>query len=550
MTSKRKIVLGCSLGECVHVAGVHNFLSLSDQTGYKTIFLGPAVAIESLIDVIRESNPAIVGVSYRLSPETGESIINTFIDSIREAGLTANCKYLFAGTPPVAKLARRTGFFDAVFSGLEPVEELLAILKGKQEREKYSIQYSQNLIDRINLRKPYPLIRHHFGLPTMAATIEGIKKISEAYVLDIISLGTDQDAQENFFHPEKIAQRRKGAGGVPVRNEDDFKRLYQASRCGNYPLMRTYAGTNDLLKQAEVHVRSINNCFAAIPLFWFNQLDGRGPMTVVESIEIHQKAIRWYGEQNIPVEINEPHHWSLRDAPDEIFVAMAYVSAYNAKQLGVNNYIAQFMFNTPSNMSFKMDLAKMLAVIEMIEGLKDDSFDIIKETRSGLLSYPVDMDASKGQLASSTMLQMAIEPEIVHVVAYCEADHAATPDDVISSCKIVRQVIENSVKGVPDMKSDTIVQKRKAELIGEAENLLDCINSLNSEKNNPLTNPGNLARALQLGVLDAPHLTKSEFAKGMIKTSVINGACKAIHPLSGKPLSSEERISLLGENIL
>ena len=136
MNQKSKIVIGCSLGECVHVAGVHNFLSLSDQTGYKTIFLGPAVAIESLIDVIRESNPAIVGVSYRLSPETGESIITTFIDSIREAGLTAKCKYLFAGTPPVAELARRTGFFDAVFSGLEPVEELLAILKGKQEGEK------------------------------------------------------------------------------------------------------------------------------------------------------------------------------------------------------------------------------------------------------------------------------------------------------------------------------------------------------------------------------------------------------------------------------
>ena len=54
---------------------------------------------------------------------------------------------------------------------------------------------------RIALKAPFPLLRHHFGLPTLAATTKGIAQIAEAHVLDIISLGIDQDAQENFFHP-------------------------------------------------------------------------------------------------------------------------------------------------------------------------------------------------------------------------------------------------------------------------------------------------------------------------------------------------------------
>ena len=41
--------------------------------------------------------------------------------------------------------------------------------------------------------------RHHFGLPSMEETIEGIKEIAEAKVLDIISLGPDQNAQEVFL---------------------------------------------------------------------------------------------------------------------------------------------------------------------------------------------------------------------------------------------------------------------------------------------------------------------------------------------------------------
>ena len=105
--------------------------------------------------------------------------------------------------------------------------------------------------------------------------------------------------------------------------------------------------------------------WCAIPLFWFNQMDGRGPWDLEGSIREHQQVMAWYGERGIPVELNEPHHWGMRDAPDVVFVVSAYLSAYNARAFGVQDYIAQLMFNSPPGLSDAMDLAKMLAVLRL-----------------------------------------------------------------------------------------------------------------------------------------------------------------------------------------
>jgi hypothetical protein len=40
-----KTVIAAALGECVHVAGISNFLRLAETAGWRTIFLGPAVPI-------------------------------------------------------------------------------------------------------------------------------------------------------------------------------------------------------------------------------------------------------------------------------------------------------------------------------------------------------------------------------------------------------------------------------------------------------------------------------------------------------------------------
>ena len=143
----------------------------------------------------------------------------------------------------------------------------------------------------------------------------------------------------------------------------------------------------------------------------------------------------------------------------------AYLSAYNARACGVHDYLTQLMFNSPAGLSDAMDLAKMLACLEIAEPLETADFRIWRQTRTGLLSYPLDPEAAHGHLASSTYLQMALDPHIVHVVGHTEADHAATAEDVIAACKVARRAAENALRGAPDMTGDSRVQARKEELL-------------------------------------------------------------------------------------
>src|SRR5512142_761927 len=360
-----KTVIGAALGECVHVAGVLNFLRLAEEAGWRTVFLGPAVPVEAVLEAARREQAELVGVSYRLTPETGERLLGSFAEAADELRGQV-MRFAFGGTPPLAERARGMGFFERVFEGGEPADMVLAYLKGQSAESQGEPDYPQSTVERIRWKAPYPLLRHHFGLPTVEETRAGIEKIAAARALDVISLGIDQDAQENFYHPERQDPRRRGAGGVPVRSAEDYQALYAASRQGNYPLMRTYSGTDDFVRLAEMYTETIHNAWCAIPLFWFNQMDGRGPWDLEGSIREHQQVMKWYGEHNIPVELNEPHHWGMRDAPDVVFVVSAYLSAYNARAFGVKDYIAQLMFNSPPGLSDAMDLAKMLAVLDMI----------------------------------------------------------------------------------------------------------------------------------------------------------------------------------------
>jgi methylmalonyl-CoA mutase cobalamin-binding subunit len=553
-----KTVVAGALGECVHVAGVMNFLRLAEAAGWRTVFLGPAVSVEEMLQAVRHEQADLVGVSYRLTPETGERLLAEFAeqaDDLRTAGV----RFAFGGTPPVAERVRAIGFFDRVFDGSEPPEAVLAYLKGQTHAQPTAVDYPQSTVERIEWKAPFPILRHHFGLPTIEATREGIAHIADAQVLDVVSLGIDQDAQANFFHPERQDPRRTGAGGVPVRAAEDYCALYAASRRGNYPLLRSYSGTDDFLRLAEMYVETIHIAWCAIPIFWFNQMDGRGPWDLESSIREHQKVMAWYGERDIPVELNEPHHWGMRDAPDIVFVVSAYLSAYNARAFGVRDYIAQMMFNSPPGLSDTMDLAKMLACLEVIKPLEGPGFRIWRQTRTGLLSYPLDPDAARAHLAVSVYLQMALKPHIVHVVGHTEAHHAATAADVIEACKLARQAAtEGAVRGQPDMTADPVVQKRVQELVRGAQITLQAIRALaipaersrHGDVVDPLTDPATLARAVTTGVLDAPHLRNNPFARGQITTRIgRRGACVAVDPKTGEPIGEEERLALLGVQI-
>ena len=539
----KKTVVAGALGECVHVAGVTKFLRIAEAAGWRTVFLGPAVPMERFLQVAKEENATLIGVSYRLTPQTGERLLGQFAeaaDELRAQGV----RFVFGGTPPVAERAEKLGFFEKVFRGGEAEEEVLAFLRGTSLDQGSAESIPQSTVERILWKAPYPLLRHHFGLPTLEATEQGIRQIAEAKVLDVISLGIDQDAQENFFHPERQDARRRGAGGVPVRSAEDYRRLYQASRIGNFPLMRTYSGTDDFIQLAEMYVDTIHIAWCAIPLFWFNQMDGRGPWDLAGSIREHQKVMQWYGEHGIPVELNEAHHWGMREAPDVVFVVSAYLAAYNARAFGVKDYIAQMMFNSPPGHSDAMDLAKMLALLELIKTLENSTFRIWRQTRTGLLSYPVEMEAARAHLATSIYVQMAVRPHIVHVVGFTEAEHAATAADVIESCKMARRSIQNAINGQPDMTQDSRVRERVEELVTDAKLLIEAIRSLApAEIRDPLIDPSTLAKAVTSGLLDAPQLKNNRFARGDIFTTIDSrGACVVIDAASGNVIKEQDRI--------
>lgn len=556
MTNARRTVVAAALGECVHVAGVMNFLRLAEAAGWRTVFLGPAVATEDVLAAARREDADLVGVSYRLTPETGERLLGEFAeaaDELRESGV----RFAFGGTPPVAERAKALQFFERVFDGSEPVEAVLGYLKGQNIAGESSQQFPQTAIERIRWKSPYPILRHHFGLPTMEDTLAGIEKIAEAQALDVISLGIDQDAQENFYHPERQDPRRKGAGGVPVRSEADYRALYAASRRGNFPLLRAYSGTDDFIRLAEMYADTIHIAWCAIPLFWFNQMDGRGPWDLEGSIREHQQVMQWYGARGIPVELNEPHHWGMRDASDAVFVAAAFLSAYNARAFGVKDYIAQFMFNSPPGLSDKMDLAKMLTALDLItplaspsphfteqNGRNEGGFRIWKQTRIGLLSHPLDPEAARGHLAASTYLQMSLRPHIYHIVGHTEAHHAATADDVIAASRVARRAIENAL-GAPDLTADPIVARRRAELAAETNAILDAIRALaGPDAADPFTDAATLARAVTSGILDAPQLVNNKFGRGEVRTRIVDGACVSVDG-TGNPISERERIAKL-----
>ena len=544
-------IIGASIGNCVHVAGVAHFLNIADDEGYQTIFLGPAICVDTIIKNIKEHKPAIAALGYRLTPENGVTIARELIE--KSKNLTFKPIWAFGGTAPVAEKMKELNFFDVIFDGTDDIDDSITFLRtGKIPEKSDAESHATDLVGRLAQKTPYPLLRHHFGLPSYDETLEGIEEIANSRILDVISLGIDQNTQQYFFHPNERKPEMDGAGGVPVHDSDGFRRLKAASQCGNYPLMRCYSGTADVLRLAEMLNETIANAWCAVPLCWYNELDGRGDRPIKTSMEEAQELIAFhgtkgpYGPKGIPVEVNEPHHWGLRDAHDTISVAASYISAYNAKKLGVCDYISQYMFNIPNSLSFSMDLAKVMAQIELTESLASNDFRVYRQTRAGLPFLSGDAAVAKGQLAASTALQMNVKPHIIHVVGYSEALHAATPEVIIESCKIVRGVVRSTLSGNAEAINDPRIRQRRDELISEANYLLDFIkNEYSNVSDDPLANASVLSDCIKRGVLDAPHIVKGGEFKGTLQTRVKDGKCVAWDNSNGCAMDEKTRLKQL-----
>jgi len=634
---KRRVMVG-AIGKCVHNLGVEGFADwLQDLgLGYVSVKLGPAVPIPEVVNKIREARPEVVGVSMRLGDLHVDKLIGEFIETASKYGLhprDSRIRYCFGGLRPAANLVRAMtgvplepdpftpieerhfdlqavaqeylhkpnfqGFFEVIADDYIAMEELERFARRQPvTHDLERVQWSDYLVERIRQvreRENRPIIRAHIGIAaeSIEPTIAGIETLAAAGALEIVSLAPDQTSQEllaKFIRGEEDPSRYlAGQGGAPIRTIEDLRRLKAASQRGNYPMTRIYSGTDELLELAKLWEAHLNTAFPAVPIFFYNQMDGRGPISIHDSFREHYDVIRYWASVGKPCEINDPHQWGLRYASDDMQVTDHVLVGLMALKLGVTQYVMQMMCELPPDISALDDLAKMKAAYELIEPLtRHYDFRIIKQTRSGLPSFPPDLHQAKGHLAFGIYTQLYLEPDILHVVTHSEAHHEAKAEDIIESCQITKQVCWDFAKGhVPDIWADPWVRTRIAELKKSAMyNVLH--GALLGGYDGPVTvanfsdwakeprqdrernyetmllsfandahyatrtcgviSPDALELGVQVGLYQAPHLTVADRRYEMVgkcKTHVIDGMCRATQ-WDGIPVKDElQRVDLV-----
>ncbi|GAB4543854.1 MAG: hypothetical protein Kow0063_37380 [Anaerolineae bacterium] len=637
---KRRVMVG-AIGKCVHNLGVEGFADwMADQDfGYVAVKLGPAVPIREVVNKIREARPEVVGVSMRLGDLHVDKLIAEFVELVTKYGLhprESGIRYAFGGLRPAANLVRAMtglplepdrftreeerhydlkaiaeeykdkaafqGFFELVVDDFVTMEELEDFARRRpSSRLQKKVKWSDYLVERIRQvreRENRPIIRAHIGIAaeTIEPTIEAIEKLADAEALEIVSLAPDQTSQEllaKFIRGEEDPSKYlAGQGGAPIRSVEDLKRLKAATQRGNYPLTRIYTGTDELLELAHLWEEHLNMAFPAVPIFYYNELDGRGPISIRDSFDEHFRTIEWWAEQGKPLEINDPHQWGLRYASDDMQVADHVLCAVIALKKGVRHYVMQMMFELPPEISALDDLAKMKAAYELVAPLtRHFDFHIIKQTRSGLPSFPPNLNQAKGHLAFGVYTQLYMEPDILHVVTHSEAHHEASADDIIESCEIVKQVCWDFAKGyVPQIWDEPLVKSRIKELKYNAmynvfhgallggydgpitldtwsqwarepeedpeRNFETMLLSLIDEANYPAGTCGLIAAdtldlALQIGLYQAPHITVIDrrYEKaGACRTHVVNGMCRVDEWNGIRVYSEVERVDLVRQH--
>jgi hypothetical protein len=341
------------------------------------------------------------------------------------------------------------------------------------------LQYKDDLL---------PLIRAHVGpFSSSLNRIESVKEflswakiLADTGYLDILSIGTSQLTQSNFGEDWKDMPN---GGGVPINSADEYKMVWEASR----PLLvRTYSGTKNTAQLAEIYENTINICWHALSLWWFNRLDNRGPYDLYTNLSEHFKTIEYIAKTGKPLEPNVSHHFAFRGSDDVTYIVTAYLSAKMAKMLGIKTLVLQNMLNTPRVTWGIQDLAKSRAMLKLIRELEDADFKVILQPRAGLDYFSPDLNKAKTQLASVTALMDDIDcydntsPQIIHVVSFSEAFDLATPEIINESIKITlhslikyRQLKKEGK--VEDMGRNINVAEREIELLSSARAIISII---------------------------------------------------------------------------
>lgn len=556
-----------------HTMGINAIAELVKECGYEATIADEAtekimngIRYEAnqrkLIDWILANEINHIGISYRLDQDEAVSLVGYLMNTLENSNLLSYQdgpikSVLFGGLPKACEIIdKEHKGFVKTFKGGETVSESLSKIDIPKDRIPKSIiegslyddlrmEFGEDIIkthdynrfkpvDRSNYKeygtdkdtvikrldnnpesRNVPLMRAHVGpfsssvdrLDSVKEFIDWAKHLASARYLDILSIGTSQLSQSNFG--ENWRDMPNG-GGVPINSPEEFRMVYEASR----PLLlRTYAGTKDIPNLASIYEETINICWHALSLWWFNQLDERGPYDLYTNLRQHFETIRYIAKTNKPFEANVSHHFAFRGADDVTYIVVAYLAAKLAKGLGIKTYVLQNMLNTPRSTWGIQDLAKSRAILTLVKELEDDNFRVLLQPRAGLDYFKPDLEEAKIQLAAVTALMDDIDPHnemsppIIHVVSYSEASHLATPEIINESIQITQHALQEYRKlrktdKIEDMSKNLDVQERMHGLIESAKTI---ISGFERHINNPYS-PEGFYKAFASGFLPVPYL--------------------------------------------
>ncbi|MFY9214731.1 MAG: hypothetical protein ACOXZT_07550 [Tissierellaceae bacterium] len=601
-----------------HTMGVNTAAELLRECGFEVLIADERISKaigeyrheasrRKVLDWILANNISHLGISYRLDKDDAVRMVGYLLEELKSSNLLSYqdgpIKHIyFAGLPVSCEaIEKEFGGLVKTYMGGESAQETLVklgvpednipsdIVQGSKYDESL-LQFGKEIIDsqeyskltpidrsgyddfgsrrdtvvkRIdaNLNKDFaPLMRAHVGPYSSLATreenvrefISWVKTLAKTRFLDILSIGSSQLTQSNFG--EDWGDRPNG-GGVPVNSPEEYREIWEVGR----PLLiRTYAGTKNIPDLARMHEETLNICWHALSLWWFNKLDNRGPYDLYTSLGQHIETIKYIASTNKPFEANVSHHFAFRGGDDVTYIVSAYLAAKLAKKLGIKTYILQNMLNTPRLTWGVQDLAKSRALLKLIGELADDNFRVLLQPRAGLDYFKPDLYEARIQLAAVTALMDDIDPHnqmsppIIHVVSYSEASHLATPEIINESIQITQQSIKKYRQlrrsgNIDDMSKNADIDERMNELVDSAKVI---IKAIESSIDNPYS-PEGFYKIYAAGFLPTPYLwgEVDEFRHATeLRTKPVRGGLKVVDK-DGRPLKAEEVANFAISNI-
>ncbi|WIV12119.1 cobalamin-binding protein [Proteiniborus sp. MB09-C3] len=601
-----------------HTLGVNSAAELLRDCGYRVIF-GDEIIAKAINDIKYEANQKIIldwicknkisriGLSYRLDQDEAVKMMGYFMNALESSNLLSYRggpikSIFFGGLPKACEIIEKEhkGFVKT-FKGGESVCESLMKMDVPDERipkdilngslyDDFRLEFGKDtinahnydsfkpvercmykeygtsddtLVKRLNYnmkRSFIPLMRAHVGpyssavdrLDLLKEFMDWAKYLAKTKYLDILSIGSSQLTQSNFGEDWKD---KPNGGGVPVNSPEEYRMIWEVSR----PLLvRTYAGTKNIPELAEMYEKTLNTCWHALSLWWFNKLDERGPYDLYTNLKQHIETLKYITKTDKPFEANVSHHFAFRGADDVTYIVSAYLSAKLARKLGVKTFILQNMLNTPRFTWGIQDLAKSRAMLTLIKELENSNFKVLLQPRAGLDYFRPDLEEAKIQLAAVAALMDDIDPHnetsppIIHVVSYSEASHLATPNIINESIKITQYSLQKyrelrRIGNVEDMSKNLDVQERMFELIDSAKTI---ISGIETHIDNPYTAEG-FYKIFAAGFLPVPYLwgevEEFKYAKYW-KTKPVKGGVKIVDE-NNKLISSDKVVDYAKENI-